>query len=561
MGTIKVGVFGYPDPSFSWKKDGRLLNTAANSCQTVLKDGSLKICKVTKSDRGNYTVVIEQASSEDDVKIEVFAVAYANIESFSRPQRFLTVDYPAIFMCKATGFPAPKYKWLSPDGNEITSIGNIKVQDGNLTFTTIEETKEKIGEDRAVVEVMEVFEAPSIDPSQGGQEELKRGEDYKLKCVATGNPLPDVTWLRDGVRDPRQQQTKGQAILEIENAQVSDSGEYTCVARNLAVDSNGNAIVKELVKTINVKSPPFVDKIASPGTVCSYMGNSDPTLVQCKFDGYPKPWVIMTFGDKLMSNATTTAIVKVTTDALRYFGLYKCYAKNEFGFKNHTVELKTAGKPSEVINFRAIPTCNSITLTWRPPTDDGCMPINKYVLEYKGITRNIDGDDKTYTIKDLKQNTKYSISLRATSKAEWGPRSSVEAQTTTYCAPGRPIIYSPASNLLNVGTLTLMWRAPEETGGDDDITYTVRYRVEKDKNTGNHGAWKTITTKNLQVEISELDNKVSYKFEVTAKNKGGTSGPAEKYIQTNFPGKRSSQARLVSSTFLTISVGGIFLLL
>ena len=77
-------------------------------------------------------------------------------------------------MCKATGFPAPKYKWLSPDGNEITSIGNIKVQDGNLTFTTvgkdftkgkytcyayieIEETKEKIGEDRAVVEVMEVF--------------------------------------------------------------------------------------------------------------------------------------------------------------------------------------------------------------------------------------------------------------------------------------------------------------------------------------------------------------------------------------------------------------------
>ena len=74
MGTIKVGVFGYPDPSFSWKKDGRLLNTAANSCQTVLKDGSLKICKVTKSDRGNYTVVIEQASSEDDVKIEVFAV-------------------------------------------------------------------------------------------------------------------------------------------------------------------------------------------------------------------------------------------------------------------------------------------------------------------------------------------------------------------------------------------------------------------------------------------------------------------------------------------------------
>ena len=37
------------------------------------------------------------------------------------------------------------------------------------------------------------------------------------------------------------------------------------------------------------------------------------------------------------------------------------------------------------------------------------------------------------------------------------------------------------------------------------------------------------------MEITDLDNNVQYKFEVIAKNKGGKSVPAEKYIRTNFP--------------------------
>ena len=100
-------------------------------------------------------------------------------------------------------------------------------------------------------------------------------------------------------------------------------------------------------------------------------------------------------------------------------------------------------------------------------------------------------------------------------------------------APGRPIIYSPSSTMMTADSFTLKWRRPAETGGDDDITYTVRYRMEKDQN---RGTWimKTITTKQLQLKITELENNVRYKFEVTAKNKGGESLPGERYIQTNF---------------------------
>ena len=96
------------------------------------------------------------------------------IKPFSEPRRYLTQGYPASFICKATGVPAPKCKWLSPDGNQINSIGNVQVSGCNLTFTSvdelftkgkytcvayieIEETGEEIGQASAIVEVVDVF--------------------------------------------------------------------------------------------------------------------------------------------------------------------------------------------------------------------------------------------------------------------------------------------------------------------------------------------------------------------------------------------------------------------
>lgn len=96
------------------------------------------------------------------------------INPFSVPRRYLTQGYPASFICKATGVPTPQCKWLSPDGNQINTIGNVQVSGCNLTFTSvdvsftkgnytcvafikIEETGEEIGQASAVVEVVDVF--------------------------------------------------------------------------------------------------------------------------------------------------------------------------------------------------------------------------------------------------------------------------------------------------------------------------------------------------------------------------------------------------------------------
>ncbi len=49
-----------------------------------------------------------------------------------------------------------------------------------------------------------------------------------------------------------------------------------------------------------------------------------------------------------MSNATTVAEVTLITDALKYFGTYKCHAENKFGFANYSVELKLASEETSL---------------------------------------------------------------------------------------------------------------------------------------------------------------------------------------------------------------------
>lgn len=73
-GTIRLGVTGFPTPIFAWKKGSKRVGPNVNSRYSIEDDGSLKISKVKKSDGGNYTCAIEQDGTEDDVKIEVYAV-------------------------------------------------------------------------------------------------------------------------------------------------------------------------------------------------------------------------------------------------------------------------------------------------------------------------------------------------------------------------------------------------------------------------------------------------------------------------------------------------------
>ena len=95
-------------------------------------------------------------------------------------------------------------------------------------------------------------------------------------------------------------------------------------------------------------------------------------------------------------------------------------------------------------------------------------------------------------------------------------------------APGQPIIYKPEFDTeITETSFTLKWKRPDDTGGDDDIEYIVRYREEPKNETP--GPWKEVKTWRLEYDVEDLEQN-TYRFEVFAQNKGGKSSASQRIV-------------------------------
>ena len=60
---------------------------------------------------------------------------------------------------------------------------------------------------------------------------VKEGEPVTFRCEVTGNPQPEVEWIRVyGPMNPKAQIQNG--LLRIPAVLKSDAGEYKCIGRN-----------------------------------------------------------------------------------------------------------------------------------------------------------------------------------------------------------------------------------------------------------------------------------------------------------------------------------------
>ena len=90
-----------------------------------------------------------------------------------------------------------------------------------------------------------VTDQPEITAHPGSVAETE-GNNVTLSCNATANPVPTISWIRDGspvntTINSRISFVEDNKLLTMTNVSRIDSGEYQCVANNILGNATSNA--------------------------------------------------------------------------------------------------------------------------------------------------------------------------------------------------------------------------------------------------------------------------------------------------------------------------------
>ncbi|ETN81722.1 immunoglobulin I-set domain protein [Necator americanus] len=161
-----------------------------------------------------------------------------------------------------TGWPAPTVEWTK-DGEpfsrdslpdvEISNIGGRvslsfkschTVHSGKYMCTARNVSGVATSSAQLVVRPRTV--APDFIQRLISEEKVE-GEQLKWTVRVTGDPLPKVTWLRDGIEIPDCEEVRiidegnGVHSLLIVRVELADSGQFTCLAENVAGEARSTA--------------------------------------------------------------------------------------------------------------------------------------------------------------------------------------------------------------------------------------------------------------------------------------------------------------------------------
>ncbi|XP_068563703.1 hemicentin-1 [Cebidichthys violaceus] len=365
--TLQCAAEGVPRPAVTWLKDGRPI--IGQHGAMIQNEGRLLQIKDAKvSDTGRYTCiavnVAGQADSKHDISVHVPPSIIGQVQL---PENVsVVVKNPVALSCEASGIPLPAITWLK-DGRPIKATSSVRVLSGGRSLRLMHAAAEDAGRYTCIVSNsageerknfdLDILVPPSIvDEGTVVDTKVMEKHNITLTCEASGNPSPEIKWLKDGqllVPDRRHQVLSHGRFLQISGAQVADTGRYSCLASNSAGHRNRHFNLNVLVSPTIAGSGPDVS--AEEVTVTL----SNPTSLVCEVQSYP-PALITWLKDgtpfessrhiRVLPGGRTLQIINAKEEDA---GRYTCVATNEAGETLKHYEVKVYVPPQ--INKNDIP--------------------------------------------------------------------------------------------------------------------------------------------------------------------------------------------------------------
>ncbi|XP_036333540.1 Down syndrome cell adhesion molecule-like protein Dscam2 isoform X48 [Rhagoletis pomonella] len=281
---------GYPAPNFRWYKfiEGTTRKQAVILNERVKQvSGTLIIKDAVVEDSGKYLCVVNNSVGGESVEtvLTVTAPLSAKIDPPTQ-----TVDFgrPAVFTCQYSGNPIKTISWIK-DGksighsDQVLRIESVKKEDKGMYQCFVRNDQES-AEASAELKLGGRFDPPVI--RQAFQEEtMEPGPSVFLKCVAGGNPTPEISWELDGKKIANIDRYQvGQYVtvngdvvsyLNITSVHANDGGLYKCIAKS-------KVGVAEHSAKLNVYGLPYIRQMEKKAIVAG-----ETLIVTCPVAGYP----------------------------------------------------------------------------------------------------------------------------------------------------------------------------------------------------------------------------------------------------------------------------------
>lgn len=313
--------------------------------------------------------------------------------------------------------------------------------------------------------------------------------------------------------------------------------------RVIAVNDAGQSEPSEPSDVITAKPRHLAPKIITPmNEIRVRAGNT--IHADINFIGEPIPEVTWLVGTSPVPTDSRTSITSIGCHTILHIvdskrsdsGAYRLQLKNDWGSDEGSLMvnvLDRPGPPEEPFEYEEV-TAQSVTLSWKPPKDNGGSEITAYVIEKKDLTHGggwvpalqyVNAKFTHATVPRLIEGTKYEFRVMAENmQGRSDPLKTskpivAKAQFDIPGKPGKPELVDSDKD-----HITIKWSPPISNGGSPIIGYEVERREKMT------GRWVKLTP-DPKPGTEFTDDRVqegrSYEYRVVAVNAAGHGKPSD----------------------------------